>query len=173
MASKTVNIIRAVVLPGVLGILVTWLLQTSLGELNLHTPSWLLIPTIPLTRVPLLIHWDMLVSFAVTGALLQVYGHAVGIPYPRRLLAAFFPIGWQVMIWAWLLAYPLPPWIDPARPPYRFLSQPWFVSVNYWIIHIILPSAAMMAGSYLAGVAFTKDKDQSTLGVFPDGRVAS
>jgi hypothetical protein len=168
MESKTVRVIRTAVLPGILGILLTWLLQTALGALNLQTTSWLLRPTIPFTGVPLLVHWDMIVSFAVTGALLQVYGHAVGIPDPRRYLAAFFPIGWQVMIWAWLLAYPLPQWIDPARPPYRFLSQPWFVSVNYWIIHIILPSAAVVAGLYLAGTAFTKDENQNALGVFPD-----
>jgi len=78
---------------------------------------------IPLTHLLPLIHWDLIVGFAVAGA----------ISSPKqRYIAALFPAFFEILEWLWLLRFPMAPWIDPAHPPYRFLTVPVAMNINYW-----------------------------------------
>jgi hypothetical protein len=49
----------------------------------------------------------------------------------------------------WLLRFPMPSWIDPAHPPYRFMSLPMIVSISYWVVHIVIPAAAATMGVFV------------------------
>jgi uncharacterized membrane protein YfcA len=99
---------------------------------------------IPFTHIFPLIHWDLIVSFAVAGAISALYGAFVSSSTKQRYIAALFPVFFEILKWLWLLRFPLPSWIDPAHPPYRFMSLPMTASIGYWVIHIVIPAAAAM-----------------------------
>jgi hypothetical protein len=68
-------------------------------------------------------------------------------PPKQRYIAALFPVFFEILKWLWLLRFPIAPWIewiDPARPPYRFLTMPVAASIGYWVIHIIIPAVALL-----------------------------
>jgi hypothetical protein len=136
---------RRIFIPGVAAILTVWLLQSAL--LLLHLSSWILRVHIPFTRMPLFMHWDLIVSFAVAGAISALYGAFLNSSPKQRYIAALFPVVFEILKWLWLLRFPIAPWldwIDPARPPYRFLKLPVAASIGYWVIHIIIPAAALL-----------------------------
>jgi hypothetical protein len=99
---------------------------------------------IPFTHVPLFMHWDLMVSFAVAGAISALYGAFFSSSPKQRYLAALFPVFFEILKWLWLLRFAMPSWIDPAHPPYQFMSLPTTASINYWFIHIVIPAAAAM-----------------------------
>ncbi len=99
---------------------------------------------IPFTHVPLFMHWDLMVSFAVAGAISALYGAFISSSPKQRYLAALFPVFFEILKWVWLLRFPMPLWVDPAHPHYRFMSLPVTASINYWLIHIVIPAAAAM-----------------------------
>jgi hypothetical protein len=135
---------RRVVVPGIAAILTVWLVQSGL-DLYSTNPAWILRVRIPFTHIFPLIHWDLIVSFAVAGALSALYGaFAVASSPKQRYIAALFPVFFEILKWLWLLRFPLAPWIDPAHPPYRFLTLPVAVSIGYWVIHIIIPAVALL-----------------------------
>jgi len=139
---------RRIIIPGIAAILTVWLVQSGLG-LYWGDPAWIFRVRIPFTRIFPLIHWDLIVSFAVAGALSALYGAFVVSSSPKqRYIAALFPVFFEILKWLWLLRFPLAPWIDPAHPPYRFLTLPVAASIGYWLIHIVIPAAAAMGVLY-------------------------
>jgi hypothetical protein len=104
---------------------------------------------IPFTHILPLIHWDLIVSFAMAGAVSALYGAFVYSSPKQRYIAALFPVFFEILKWLWLLRFPLAPWIDPAHPPYRFATLPVGASIGYWLIHIVIPTAVAMGVLYL------------------------
>jgi hypothetical protein len=133
---------RRIFIPGVAAILTVWLVQSAL--LLLHWSSWILRVYIPFTRMPLFMHWDLIVSFAAAGAISALYGAFLNSSPKQRYIAALFPVLLEILKWLWLLRFPMAPWIDPASPPYRFSKLPVAASIGYWVIHIIIPAAALL-----------------------------
>jgi len=140
---------RRVVVPGIAAILTVWLVQSGL-DLYSTNPAWILRVRIPFTNISPLIHWDLIVSFAVAGALSALYGVFVVFSSPKqRYIGVLFPISFEILKWLWLIRFPLAPWIDPAHPPYRFGRLPVASSIGYWVVHIVIPAAAAMVVLYL------------------------
>ncbi len=137
---------RRILIPGVAAILTVWLVQSALDLLpwRVTGTSWILRVHIPFTRLPLFMHWDLIVSFAVAGAISALYGAFLNSSPKQRYIAALFPVFVEILKWLWLLRFPLAPWIDPAHPPYRFAKLPVAASIGYWIIHIIIPAVALV-----------------------------
>jgi hypothetical protein len=133
---------RRIFIPGVAAILTVWLVQSAL--LLFHWSSWILRVHIPFTRRPLFMHWDLIVSFAVAGAISALYGAFLNSSPKQRYIAALFPVLFEILKWLWLLRFPMAPWIDPAAPPYRFLKLLVAASIGCWVIHIIIPAAALL-----------------------------
>ena len=139
---------RRVVVPGIAAILIVWLIQSGLGVYSTN-PAWILRVRIPFTPIFPLIHWDLIVSFAVAGILSALYGaFAVANSPKQRYIAALFPAFFEILKWLWLLRFPLAPWIDPVHPPYRFGALPVAVSIGYWVVHIVIPAAAAVGVVY-------------------------
>jgi len=137
-----------VVVPGIAAILIVWLIQSGLGVYSTN-PAWILRVRIPFTPIFPLIHWDLIVSFAVAGILSALYGaFAVANSPKQRYIAALFPAFFEILKWLWLLRFPLAPWIDPVHPPYRFGALPVAVSIGYWVVHIVIPAAAAVGVVY-------------------------
>jgi hypothetical protein len=137
---------RRVVIPGIAAIVIVWLVQSGL-HLYWTNPAWTSRVHIPFTHIFPLIHLDLIVSFAVVGAVSGLYGAFVQSSPKQRYIAALFPVVFEILKWLWLLRFPIAPWldwIDPARPPYRFLKLPVAASIGYWVIHIIIPAAALL-----------------------------
>ena len=130
---------RRIFFPGVAAILTVYLVQSALHFL----------PWARLTSVRLFVHWDLIVSFAVAGAISALYGAFLNSSPKQRYIAALFPVLFEILKWLWLLRFPLAPWIDPAHPPYRFAKLPVAASIGYWLIHMIIPNAAAMGVLYL------------------------
>ncbi len=149
---------RRIFIPGVAAILTVWLVQSALNLLNWGwTPSskeWQ-------RHLPLLMHWDLIVSFAVAGAISALYGAFVNSSPKQRYIAALFPVLFEILKWLWLLRFPLAPWIDPAHPPYRFAKLPVSASIGYWLIHIIISAAAAMGVLYLFNRWFYTDSQNN------------
>jgi hypothetical protein len=139
---------RRILIPGIAAILTVWLVQSGL-DLNSTNPAWILRVRIPFTHILPLIHWELIVSFAVAGAISALYGAFVNSSPQQRYIAALFPVFFEILKWLWLLRFPLAPWIDPAHPPYRFAKLPVAASIGYWLIHIVIPAAAAMGVLYL------------------------
>jgi hypothetical protein len=138
-------------MPGVAAILTVWLVQSALGLLSWTGTgatsggaSWIFRVHIPFTHLPLFMHWDLIVSFAVAGAISALYGAFVNSSPKQRYIAALFPIFFEILKWLWLLRFPIALWIDPAHPPYRFTTLPVAASIGYWVIHIIIPAVALL-----------------------------
>ena len=140
--------IRRILIPGIAAILTVWLVQSALDRYCTN-PAWILHVHIPFTHLLPFIHWDLIVGFAVAGAISALYGAYVSSSPKQRYIAALFPAFFEILKWAWLLRFPLAPWIDPAHPPYQFLKLPVATNVAYWVIHIIIPAAAAMAAFVL------------------------
>ena len=137
--------IRRVLIPGIAAIVIVWLVQSAIDRYCPGPdPAWTHHMHIPFTRLPPFIHWGLTVSFAVAGAISALYGAFDSSSLRQRYIAALFPAFFEILKWAWLLRFPLAPWIDPARPPYRFTSLPLTASISYWVVHIIIPAAATM-----------------------------
>jgi hypothetical protein len=140
---------RRIFVPGIAAILTVWLFQSGLNLL-FHLlwmnpdPAWIFRVHIPFTHLSLFMHWDLIVSFAVAGAISALYGAFLNSSPEQRYIAALFPVFFEILKWLWLLRFPLAPWIDPAHPPYRFLKLPVSASIGYWVIHIIIPAAALL-----------------------------
>jgi hypothetical protein len=142
---------RRVLVPGIAATVTVWLVQSALGLFN-WTPvaptsggvSWIFRVHIPFTHLPIFMHWDLIVSFAVAGAVSALYGAFINSSPKQRYIAALFPVFFEILKWLWLLRFPIAPWIDPARPPYRFLTLPVAASIGYWVIHIIIPAVALL-----------------------------
>ncbi len=135
---------RRVLIPGIAAILTVWLVQSVLDRYCTN-PAWILRIRIPFTHLLPFIHWDLIVGFAAAGAISALYGAFVHSSPKQRYIAALFPVFFEILKWLWLLRFPMPSWIDPAHPPYRFVKLPVATSMNYWVIHIIIPAAAAMA----------------------------
>ena len=142
---------RRVLIPGIAAIVTVWVVQSALGlPYWAHTgatsggATWIFRVHIPFTHVPLFMHWDLMVSFAVAGAISALYGAFISSSPKQRYLAALFPVFFEILKWVWLLRFPMPLWVDPAHPHYRFMSLPVTASINYWLIHIVIPAAAAM-----------------------------
>jgi len=140
---------RRVLIPGIAATVTVWLVQSALGLHNWSgtrsgDASWTLRVHIPLTNVVPLVHWDLIVRFAIAGAVSALYGAFVSSSPKQRYIAALFPVFFEIFKWLWLLRFPLPSWIDPARPPYRFMSLGMTVSTNYLVVHIVISAAAAM-----------------------------
>ena len=133
---------RRIFIPGIAAILTVWLIQSGLGLLP--WPRWIFRVRIPFTHLPLFMHWDLIVSFAVAGAISALYGAFVNSSPKQRYIAALFPVFFEILKWLWLLRFPIAPWIDPAHPPYRFTTLPVAASIGYWVIHIIIPAVALL-----------------------------
>jgi hypothetical protein len=136
---------RRGIIPGIAAILIVWLVQSALDHWG--NPEWMYRVHIPFTQVPLLalfIHWDLIVGFAVAGAISAVYGAFVSSSPKQRYIAALFPAFFEILKWLWLLRFPMPSWIDPAHPPYRFMSLGVTANIGYWVVHIVIPAAAAM-----------------------------
>jgi hypothetical protein len=139
---------RRVVVPGIAAMLTIWLIQSGLDPRS-KSPAWVLHVRIPFTFIFPLIHYDLIVSFAVAGALSALYGAlAVASSPKQRYIAALFPAFFEILKWMWLLRYPLAAWVDPAHPPYRFGALPVAASIGYWVVHIIIPAAAAVGVVY-------------------------
>jgi hypothetical protein len=139
-------------------IVIVWLVQSALGLLNWGSKypgaagggaAWIFRVRIPFTHIFPLTHWDLIVSFAVAGAISALYGAFVNSSPKQRYIAALFPVFFEILKWLWLLRFPLAQWIDPAHPPYRFATLPVAASIGYWLIHIVIPAAAAMGVLYL------------------------
>ena len=154
---------RRIFMPGVAAILTVWLVQSALGLLpwTRTGASWIFRVHIPFTHLPLFMHWDLIVSFAVAGAISAVYGAFVNSSPKQRYIAALFPVLFEILKWLWLLRFPLAPWIDPAHPPYRFAKLPVSASIGYWLIHIIISAAAAMGVLYLFNRWFYTDSQNN------------
>jgi hypothetical protein len=112
--------------------LTVWLVQSGLYLLYSANPAWIYRVRIPFTRISPLTHWDLIVSFAVAGALVALYGSFVVFSSPKqRYIAALFPVFFEILKWVWLIRFPLAPWIDPAHPPYRFGTMPVVWSMHH------------------------------------------
>src|SRR5882762_4244380 len=137
---------RRVFVPGIAAILTVWLVQSALGLLpwTRTGASWIVRVHIPFTHLPLFMHWDLIVSFAVAGAISALYGAFVNSSPKQRYIAALFPVFFEILKWLWLLRFPMPLWVDPARPPYRFMSLGVTGNINYCLIHIVIPAAVAM-----------------------------
>ncbi len=137
---------RRVFVPGIAAILTVWLVQSALGLLpwTRTGASWIVRVHIPFTHLPLFMHWDLIVSFAVAGAISALYGAFVNSSPKQCYIAALFPVFFEILKWLWLLRFPIAPWIDPAHPPYRFTTLPVAASIGYWVIHIIIPAVALL-----------------------------
>jgi hypothetical protein len=142
---------RRVLIPGIAAIVIVWLVQSALGLLNWGSRylAWVFRVRIPFTHILPLIHWDLIVSFAMAGAVSALYGAFVYSSPKQRYIAALFPVFFEILKWLWLLRFPLAPWIDPAHPPYRFATLPVGASIGYWLIHIVIPTAVAMGVLYL------------------------
>jgi hypothetical protein len=139
---------RRVVIPGIAAIVIVWLVQSGL-DLYWTNPAWIPRVRIPFTHIFPLIHCDLIVSFAVAGAVSALYGVFVHSSPKQRYIAALFPVFFEILKWLWLLRFPLAPWIDPAHPPYRFATLPVAVSIGYWLVHIVIPAATATGVLYL------------------------
>lgn len=128
--------------------MIVWLVQSALDRYGPNS-AWISRVHIPFTRFLPFIHWDLMVSFAVAGALSALYGNFVNSSPRQRYVAGLFPVFFEILKWLWLLRFPLAPWIDPARPPYRFLKLPVAASIGYWLIHIVIPAAVATGVLYL------------------------
>jgi len=135
--------IRRVLIPGIAAIVTVWLVQSAIDR-YCPNPAWTLRVHIPFTHLPPFIHWDLIVSFAVAGAISALYGAFVSSSPKQRYITALFPIFFEILKWLWLLRFPMPSWIDPAHPPYRFMSLSMTASIGYWVVHIVIPAAAAM-----------------------------
>jgi hypothetical protein len=134
---------RRIFIPGIVAILTVWLVQSAFHRCC-ETPAWVFHVRIPFTHILPLIHPDLMVSFAVAGAISALYGSFVNSSRKQRCIAALFPVFFEILKWLWLLRFPLAPWIDPAHPPYLFGKLPVEASIAYWVIHIIIPAAALL-----------------------------
>jgi hypothetical protein len=133
---------QRVLIPGIAAILTVWLVQSVLGRYCTN-PAWILRVRIPFTHLLPFIHWDLIVGFAGAGAISALYGALLASSSPRqRYVAALFPAFFEILKRFWLLCFALPSWIDPAHPPYRFMSLPMTASIGYWVVHIVIPAAA-------------------------------
>jgi hypothetical protein len=139
------EVIRRILIPGMAAIIAVWLVQSGIDTYIVGNAVWMPSARVPFTRVPLFLHWDMMAAFAASGVLSSLYGAFVCSSPGQRATAALFPVVWEILKWLWLLRFPLASWIDPAHPVNRFLSLPFAVSVNYWIIHIVLPAITLLA----------------------------
>ena len=161
---------RRVLIPGIAAIVIVWLVQSALGILNwgsTYPTSWIFRVRVPFTNIFPLIHGDLVVSFAVAGAVSALYGALVQSSPKQRYLAALFPVFFEILKWLWLLRFPITPWlewIDPARPPYRFATLPVAVSIGYWLIHIVDPAAAAMGALYLFNRWFRTNHQNDGMG---------
>jgi len=142
---------RRIFIPGIAAILTVWLVQSALGLIywartgaTSGGASWIFRVHIPFTHLPLFMHWDLIVSFAVAGAISALYGAYVNSSPKQRYIAALFPVFFEILKWLWLLRFPMPLWVDPARPPYRFMSLGVTGNINYWLVHIAIPAATAM-----------------------------
>ncbi len=142
---------RTVLIPGIATIVIVWLVQPALELLNWGSTylAWIFRVRIPFTHIFPLIHWDLIVSFAMAGTISALYGAFIDSSPKQRYIAALFPVFFEILKWLWLLGFPIAPWIDPAHPPYRFLTLPVAASIGYWVIHIINPAVAAMGVLYL------------------------
>jgi len=147
---------RLIFVPGIAATVTVWLVQSALGLLNWTFPgapgsvaAWIFRVHFPFTYVPLFIHWDLIVSFAVAGAISALYGALLNSSPKQRFIAALFPACWEILKWLWLLWFPMALWVDPAHPPYRFMSLGVPVSITYWFIHIVDPAAAAIGVLYI------------------------
>ena len=141
---------RRIFIPGIAAILIVWLVQSALQLYFTATrrnpdPAWILRMHIPFTHIALFEHWDLMVSFAVAGAISALYGAFLNSSPKQRYIAALFPDFFEILKWLWLLRFPLALWIDPAHPPYRFAKLTVSASIGYWVIHIIIPAVALLA----------------------------
>jgi hypothetical protein len=134
---------RYVLFPGIAAALTVWLVQSALDRCCAN-PAWTLRLHIPFTRLLPFIHWDLIVSFAVAGAFSALYGDFVNSSPRQRTIAALFPAFLETVKWLWLLRFPMPSWVDPAHPPYRFMKLGMTASIGYWLIHIMIPAMAAM-----------------------------
>jgi hypothetical protein len=142
---------RRIFIPGIAAILTVWLVQSALGFLpwtltgaTSGGASWIFRVHIPFTHLPLFMHWDLIVSFAVAGAISALYGAFINSSPKQRYIAVLFPVFFEILKWLWLFRFPIAPWIDPAHPPYRFTTLPVAASIGYWVIHIIIPAVASL-----------------------------
>jgi hypothetical protein len=145
---------RRVLIPGIAAVLAVWLVQPGLGLLmnwahpgGTITPPGIFRVKIPFTE-PIFIHfvhWDLIVGFAVAGAFSALYGAFVASSLKQRSLAALFPSFFEILKWLWMLRFPLPPSIDPARQVYRFMTLSVSVNISFWLMHIVIPTLAAMA----------------------------
>ncbi len=134
---------RRIFMPGILAMVTVWLVQSAFDR-YCGNPAWVYHVRIPFTHILPLIHPDLMVSFAVAGAISALSGSFVNSSRKQRCIAALFPAFFEILKWLWLLRFPLAPWIDPAHPPYRFGKLPVEASIAYWVIHIIIPAAALL-----------------------------
>jgi hypothetical protein len=152
---------RRVIVPGIAAILIVWLVQSGLDPRTTN-PAWILRVRIPFTNIFPLLHWDLIVSFAIVGALSALYGAFVVFSSPKqRYFGLLFPIFFEVLKWFWLIRFPLAPWIDPAHPPYRFDTLPLASSIGYWVIHIVIPAAAALGVLYLFNRLFYSKRERN------------
>jgi hypothetical protein len=83
---------RRVVVPGIVAILTVWLVQSGLHFYSAN-PAFIRRARIPFTDIFPFIHWDLIFSFAVAGALLALFGEYVVSNSPKqRYIGALFPI---------------------------------------------------------------------------------
>jgi hypothetical protein len=156
---------RRILIPGIAAILTVWLVQSALDSYCTN-PAYVLRMRIPFTHLLPLIHWDLIVGFAVAGAISALYGAFVSSSPKQRYIAALFPAFFEILKRLLLLRLPMAPLIDPAHPPYRFLKLPVAATVAYWVIHIIIPAAAAMAVFVLlqsSALRMNREKSSGTL----------
>lgn len=145
---------RRVVVPGFAAIVTVWLVQPGLG-LSSTNVAWVIRVRIPFTHIFPFVHWDLIVAFAVAGAMSAVYGaFAVSNSEKQRYIAALFPAFFEILKWIGLIWFPLPAWIDPAHPPYLFRVLPPAASIGYWVVHIFVPAGAAVGVVYFFNHSF-------------------
>jgi len=128
--------IRRIFLPGISAIVTVWLVQSGVGLLNFTTTFAGQSVFIRLV----FLHWDMKLAFAVASLVWAVYGELVSSSAKQRYLSAVFPGFFEIVKCAWMLRFPLPSWIDPARQVYRFFTLSIAANLNFWLVHIVIPS---------------------------------
>jgi hypothetical protein len=104
-------------------------------------------------------HLDKRIAFTAAGFIVAAYGWYIRSSPRQRYISATFPIIFEIVEWFWLLRYPLPSWIDPAAPMYRFASLPISTSALYWLIHILIP------GGCILGAVWCLNRLLSALGI--------
>ena len=127
---------RRVFIPGIATILTVWLVQSGITQLDFPT----LRSQSAFARL-LLLHLDMKIAFAVAGIVSVLYGELVASSLTQRFLSVMFPGFFEILKWVWMLLFPLPSWIDPARQVYRFSTLSIGVNTGFWLIHIVIPTA--------------------------------